>query len=91
MSWIAIGDDETHTARKEHRCTWCGQTILIGEKYLKRRGVCDGDCSTVKHHMECEEAAAADWAEWGECYDMFSQERPARFKVTELARTRPNS
>jgi hypothetical protein len=78
MSWTAIGTDEIHVARKEHRCTWCGQTILPGEKYLKRRGVCEGDASTVKHHLECEKAAEADWNEYGECYDMYSQERPSQ-------------
>ena len=78
MSWTAIGDDSIHIAQKEHRCTWCGQPILMGEMYLKRRGICEDGPSTVKHHMECEEAADADWKEWGECYTMFEQQRPAK-------------
>jgi hypothetical protein len=78
VSWTEIGSDDIHMARKAHRCTWCGEHILVGEKYLRRRGICEDGPSTVKHHMECEEAAAADWKEWGECYSMFEQQRPTQ-------------
>jgi len=41
------------TARKAHRCTWCGQTILIGEVYKKWSCFGDGSASTCKMHAEC--------------------------------------
>lgn len=43
-------------ARKEHRCTWCGQKIDAGQEYLRQRVVIDGDAGTQKFHLECDAA-----------------------------------
>lgn len=42
------------TARKNHNCDWCGKKIKSGEKYNYSCGVCDGDFSVIKAHIECE-------------------------------------
>lgn len=65
-------------AKKEHRCSWCGQQIPIGERYLRSRVVFEGDPQTNKLHSECADAAADDYREWGEGYMPFEQERPPK-------------
>jgi hypothetical protein len=48
---IEISDDYQHTevlsrsepvARKEHKCTECGRTILVGERYVREATICEG-------------------------------------------------
>jgi hypothetical protein len=40
-------------ARKEHVCIWCGEKILIGEKYHRESGAYDGQLQDSKWHLEC--------------------------------------
>lgn len=47
-------------ARKEHACEWCGQAILIGEKYLYRSYIFDGYFKNGHMHLECETAMYED-------------------------------
>lgn len=75
MSCTTIGET-TQKAKKEHRCSWCGQQILVGESYLRSRVVFEGDPQTNKFHPECGDAAAADNMEWGEGFMPYEQERP---------------
>lgn len=42
-------------ARKQHRCQWCRERILPGEKYVRYTGIYDGFQSTAMH-PECFEA-----------------------------------
>jgi hypothetical protein len=49
--------EETHKARKEHRCIECPFPILPGEKYVACSGKWDGDVTTHKRHLECHEAS----------------------------------
>lgn len=51
--------DEWPVARKEHRCIWCGEPIVIGEKYRRTRLIWEGDPITNKWHKECDDAADA--------------------------------
>lgn len=44
------------TARKEHKCDFCGHAIPVGEKYNLQVGVYDG-FYTWKSHVACEELA----------------------------------
>lgn len=59
-----------HVAQKRHRCTWCWQTIAIGDQYKRYRYFDGGDAGTVKMHPECygamQEAAAEEggFLEW---------------------------
>lgn len=55
MSWFNSQTQDVK-ARKRHRCTWCGQSILPGAIY--KRWVCIGDDGplTTKMHPACEQA-----------------------------------
>lgn len=63
----------TRTARKPHRCTYCGEAINIGDKYETWRSVDDG-WFTNKMHPEC----SADMSESGEYeYSTYCNDRPS--------------
>lgn len=51
-----LGTPQTKTARKKHRCSWCGENILRGERYKSQFVVWEGDPWTKKMHMECADA-----------------------------------
>lgn len=53
-------------SKKLHKCSWCGQAILIDTPYFRFRSFYDGDASTVKLHPECK--YALDNMDWT-CYD----------------------
>jgi hypothetical protein len=67
-------------ARKQHRCIWCGEPILRGEKYRHERSVYNGEMQDHKWHLECD----ADFAEGlkydpGNCeFTPHSSPRPER-------------
>lgn len=82
MSCTVIGET-TQKAKKEHRCSWCGQQIIVGESYLRSRVVFEGDPQTNKLHHECADAAAEDNREWGEGYMPYENERPAKPQASE--------
>lgn len=65
-------------ARKQHRCIWCGESILPGEKYRDERSIFDGEFQYHKWHPECCDAAAKDeeMAEWGGEFSAYDNERP---------------
>lgn len=50
----------TPKARKEHRCEWCGQAILVGEKHELNEGRREGGWFRARLHIECQNA----WNEW---------------------------
>ena len=75
MSYALLS--ETHPkARKEHRCIWCGEKILIGETYRHEKSVYDGDMQDHKWHLECDKAAAEHFRN-GEEFMAGDNERPA--------------
>ena len=45
------------TARKEHKCDWCGQRIKIGEKYENSFLKTNGDVYSWKCHINCRKIA----------------------------------
>lgn len=51
--------DEWRKARKAHRCIWCGEQIVIGEKYRHWRGKFEGDVMSNDWHKECDDAATS--------------------------------
>lgn len=77
MSWTTIAET-TQAAKKEHRCSWCGEQIVIGESYLRSRVVFEGEPQTNKLHIECADAAADDYREWGEGYMPYENQRPPK-------------
>lgn len=71
-------------AKKEHRCTWCGQKILKGEKYSKWKSV-DDSWFTSKMHAECHTAANDENHYWGDYeYVPFDNERPTKEEYETL-------
>ena len=41
------------TARKEHKCMFCGGTIKVGEKYERQTNIYDGQIYDWVSHPEC--------------------------------------
>lgn len=40
-------------ARKQHRCEWCGEPIVPGEKHVKNVMIFEGDFQSWRAHKEC--------------------------------------
>jgi hypothetical protein len=65
-------------ARKQHKCTWCGQPIFKGEDYVKWNSVEDS-WFTNKMHGDCLEALDEEIRAGGDCeYAPYDNERPAK-------------
>lgn len=54
---ITVLSENNPIARKEHRCSFCGGVINIGEKYHSSGCVYDNRCYTWKSHMSCSDIA----------------------------------
>lgn len=65
-------------ARKEHRCEYCGEKILKGEKHIKFSGVFEGEFQNWRMHDECNTAWCATEDEY---FEPLVNERPS--KVTQ--------
>jgi hypothetical protein len=63
---------QTRTARKAHRCTWCGEPIDTGSTYVHQTGVYDNRWFSNKMHPECFEDMCDGDGEWLP----YSNERP---------------
>jgi hypothetical protein len=68
---------ETRTARKQHRCTNCGEPILAGEKYERWGSVDDGKMLANIMHPECLAALQEDEPSGFE-YALYGGDRPRR-------------
>jgi hypothetical protein len=55
---MQILSETTPTAKKKHRCSFCGQPINPGEKYELQFIVNDGDAFAWKAHPSCSELAS---------------------------------
>jgi len=55
--------DEWRKARKPHPCIWCGELIVVGERYRHWRGKWEGEVMSNDWHKECDDAAQATDAE----------------------------
>ena len=45
--------DKIRTAKKQHRCDWCGNIIKKGEKYRHSVNVDGGDMWSFREHLVC--------------------------------------
>ena len=65
-------------ARKQRRCIWCGESILIGEKHRHEISKFD-ELQDHRWHLECNEAAAAYFqAGDGPEFSAHENERPIK-------------
>ena len=78
-----LSDQPERTARKPHRCFYCGQRIEVGEVHGYRTGVDGGDFWAMRYHPECE--AVADAERWDEDDYMFHD--PSEFVRPKAAVT----
>lgn len=51
-----FGETTHPKAAKDHRCEWCGETILKGEKHVRFTGKWEGEFQDWRMHYECHEA-----------------------------------
>lgn len=74
----ALLSETTPKARKEHRCIWCAETILEGERYRREKSIYDGNMQNHAWHLECSEAAIDEFNEAPEeDFAAGDNERPA--------------
>lgn len=63
-------------ARKQHRCIWCGEAILIGEKHRHEISKFD-ELQDHRWHVECQEASTEYFlAGDGPEFSAYENERP---------------
>jgi len=64
------------TAKKEHKCIWCGESILINELHAKDVGVYECDFQSNRYHIECYNASHTYFKESGEnCFEPYDNKR----------------
>ena len=63
-------------AKKMHACSWCGETIEIGQPYARWRWYDSGDAVTVKAHPECRLAWDELASEEGGSVEVYPGENP---------------
>lgn len=77
-SMAFVTDKAVITARKPHRCTWCGQAIEKGEQHFMWKSV-DDSWFTNRMHRECLDACTEECHFYGEVeYPAYQNERPRR-------------
>ena len=77
MSYTLFSSD-VRTAKKAHTCIWCGQKILVGEKYTDERSVYDGNIQRHRWHPECHADSVKYFRESGEEeFTPWDNERPS--------------
>ncbi len=64
------------TAKKRHRCIWCGQGIEPGTRYHDERSAYDGRIQKHRWHPECRTASDEHFRTEGEEFDAYDNERP---------------
>ena len=57
--------DEIRTARKIHKCIWCGKGIDHNERYHYFAGPHDGKFQTNHMHIECFDQMEEEAQHWG--------------------------
>lgn len=49
------------TARKQHKCDWCGKPISKGEEYERQKYKYDGEFCEWHAHLACSRVVSAIW------------------------------
>ena len=82
------------TARKEHRCIYCGGPIPVGEQYVQQTGFFDGAPYRNRYHAECWTDCAEECEHYGDWeFSPHNGEWPERIRTLVAARltTPPDS
>jgi hypothetical protein len=74
VSYTLLGRHE-RTARKQHRCIWCGEAIDTGSVYVDEASVFDGSWQAHKWHPECEDDARTCF-QYDDTFAPYAQDRP---------------
>ena len=78
MSYTLLSS-RTSKAVKQHKCIWCGESILVGEKYNRSSSIFDGDFQDQCWHLECLEDAQKCFKEEHSCeFSAYDNERPKK-------------
>ena len=83
MSYTLLSVSEP-TARKQHKCIWCGQPIEVGEKHRHERSIYDGQFQDQRWHPECDDAFAEELRYEGGHeleFEPYGNQRPTRSAV----------
>lgn len=67
MSWQILSSGH-RTARKQHRCIWCGEAIEPKTRYAHTAGIFDGEFQDNKFHVECDDACARYFRDYNDDY-----------------------
>ncbi len=80
MSYRLLSE-HVRTARKHHKCIWCGQEIVVGEKYIHEKSVYDHQMQNHSWHPECNSAADEYFALGEEEFTPYENDRPSKNEV----------
>ena len=81
----ALLSEAMRVARKPHRCIWCGEFILAGERYRDERSAYDGSMQKHRWHPECDEAGSQYFSEVDSEFSPHENERPPTAAALEFA------
>lgn len=76
----ALLRDTARVAIKKHRCIWCGEPILIGDKYRYEESIYEGHFQHHHWHPECDEDSRDYFRSGEEEFMPYSAERPQTIK-----------
>jgi hypothetical protein len=65
-------------ARKAHKCIWCGESIPVGEQYLRAKVAGEGTVSDQAWHFECKDDCDETSLYDGDEFMPHSNERPEK-------------
>ena len=72
-------------ARVKHRCIWCGESILIGEKHRREISKFD-ELQNFRWHLECDTDAQEYFINgYGPEFSAYENERPA-VKIADIGK-----
>jgi hypothetical protein len=56
MNYVLMSE-KFPVAAKEHKCIWCGEKILKGERHRFETSISDGQWWNNRWHLECDDDA----------------------------------
>ncbi len=80
---LSVGE---RTARKPHRCIWCGEHIEVGSRYTYEASTYYGNFQHHHWHTECYEGRALEFEDYGDLeFEPYRAERPPSAGAIEYA------